>query len=118
LARFYLQKRAHYCSRWWTSPTRWLQSEPRKTAFAQTSGTLTAAPAPGIPGPTPGPAARAADPHPEMTLHPALVIIAASEPERKGVLLPATTARRKTNTADINGGSCLHPKQRPPLRYG
>jgi hypothetical protein len=81
--------------------------------------TPTAAPAPGIAGPAPGPAARAADPHPEMTLHPALVVISVtSEPERKGVLLPATTASRKTNTADINGGSCLHPKHRPPLRYG
>jgi hypothetical protein len=61
----------------------------------------------------------ATDPHPEMTLHPTLAgINAASGPERKSVLLPATTASRKTKTADINGGSRLHLKQRPPLRHG
>ncbi|XP_023725810.1 uncharacterized protein LOC111874493 [Cryptotermes secundus] len=31
---------------------------------------------------------------------------------------PSPTASRKTNTADINGGTCLHPKQRPPFRHG
>jgi hypothetical protein len=72
-----------------------------QTSFAPTLGTLTAAPetqapAPGITALAPGPTARTADPHPEMTLHPALVgIIAASGPERKGVLLPAPIASKK-----------------------
>jgi hypothetical protein len=107
-----------------TSPARWLQSEPSKTVFAPASGTLTPAPAtqapaPGILIPAPGPAARAADPQPEMTLHPALVgITATSGPEHKSVLLPATTASRVTDAADIIGGTCLLYNKRPPLHHG
>jgi hypothetical protein len=45
-----------------------------------------------------------------MTLHPTLAgITAASGPECKSVLLPATTASRKTNTADINAAHVCTP---------
>jgi hypothetical protein len=52
----------------------------------------TFAPARGILAPAPGTAARAADHHPEMTLHPPSAgTIASTELRRKSVLSPAPT---------------------------
>jgi hypothetical protein len=62
----------------------------------------------GLPAPAPGTAIRAADPPPEITLHPPSAgNTAATKPRHKSVHSPAPTASRKTNTADINGGTCL-----------
>jgi hypothetical protein len=81
---------------------RWQHSAPSRTTFATALGI----------------AARAADPHPEVTLlPPSAGTIAASEPGRKSVLSPAPTPSRETNAAVINGGTCLRYNHRPPLHH-
>jgi hypothetical protein len=77
----------HFYSGPRTSPTRWQHSE-------LSDPTLT--PAPGIPAPTPGTVASAADPPPEMTQHPYFAgTTAAMELGRKTVLSPVPTASRE-----------------------
>jgi hypothetical protein len=54
-----------------------------------------------------------------MALHPPPAgTIASKEPGREGVLSPAPTASRESNSADINDDTCLRYKHRPPLNHG
>jgi hypothetical protein len=53
---------------------------------------------------------------PEMKLHHAFAgTTAVSVTWRNNLLSPAPTANRKTNAADISGGTCLNLNHWPPL---
>jgi hypothetical protein len=55
----------------------------------------------------------------QMTLHPpSACTITATEPGRKSVHSPATTASRETHAADISGDTCLRYNHSPPLHHG
>jgi hypothetical protein len=91
-----------------------LHAELERVHFNSRAPTLTSR----LPAPAPETAAQTAE-RPHETLHrPSAGTITDTEHRQKSVWSPAPTASRKTNTADINVGSCLHPKQRPPLRHG
>ncbi|PNF31162.1 hypothetical protein B7P43_G15191 [Cryptotermes secundus] len=115
---------AHFRRRSLTSPAKWLHSALDRTASTPASRSLTPnrekeSPVQRIPAPPSTATGLAADPSPVTTPHPVPAgTIAASALGRKTVFLPAPTASRETDAADIFGVTFLCYDDRPSLHNG